>query len=169
MIRSKLDKEFLARHLFSIAVFAILGSWFGIDAFVRYPETPARELYATIEKAPPPESMSAADLEAFKAQKTSTQRILAALVLAAGAAASLHLAKTAMFRFEFDEEGFSAGGEKRAWRDVEKADFSKWDSKRIFKIEAKGLSATLDAWHHTGVEEAKTFCEKALSAGKETA
>ena len=152
-MKLKINKDFLKRHLFALAVFAVLGCWFGYDAFVRYPSTPARALYASIEKQDPPETMTEAQLESFKAQKASTQRILAILTLGAAAAVGLHLLAVAGFKFSFDDDGFVLGGRRFKWADIGKTDESKWELKRILVISGAGWSAKLDAWHHDGVKE----------------
>ena len=161
-----LNKEFLYRHLFALAVFACLGGWFGLDAFCRYPATPARDLYVAIDKAEPPEGMTQAQLEAFKAGKVRTQRVLAGLVLLAAVATGLHLAAVASQKFSFDDEGFAVGSRRVPWSAKTEADASRWESKRILRLRGDGWRTTLDAWHHNGVREfyAK-YCENNRSAG----
>ena len=156
-MKLKVNKEFLVRHLFAFAVFLALGGWFGYDAFVRYPATPARALYASIERSEAPEGMSDAALESFKAQKTSTQRLFATLTLLAAAAVGLHLLAMVGFKFTFDEDGFVHSGRRLKWSDVESVDESKWESKRVLAVSGKGWRVVLDAWHHEGV---KAFYEK---------
>ncbi len=149
----KINKEFLKRHLFALAVFLALGGWFAYDAFVRYPATPARALYASIERSEPPEVMTERALEDFKAQKTSTQRLFATLTLAAAALVALHLLCIAGFKFSFDDDGFVLSGRRMKWADVKRVDESKWNSKRILVIFGDDWRAKLDAWHHEGVTE----------------
>ena len=105
MTTLKLNREFLVRHLFALVVFAALGGWFGFDAFVRYQRTPAAALYESIENAPPPADMSQAKLDAFKAQKTKTQFVLAIVTLGAALLVALHLLSVAGFKFAFDDDG----------------------------------------------------------------
>ena len=66
----KLNREYALRHLFVVVLMVGLCGWFGYDGFVRYPATPAHDLYVAIEKSEPQTGL---DLEAFKAQKTKTQ------------------------------------------------------------------------------------------------
>ena len=139
MTTLKLNREFLVRHLFALVVFAALGGWFGFDAFVRSPRTPAAALYESIEKAPPPADMSQAKLDAFKAQKTKTQFVLAVVTLGAALLVALHLLSVAGFKF--------------AWGDVKNVDESLWEKKSVLRISGDGWGATLDAWHHVGVKE----------------
>jgi len=153
MTTLKLNREFLVRHLFALAVFAVLGGWFGFDAFVRYPRTPAAALYESIEKAPPPADMSQAKLDAFKAQKTKTQFVLAIVTLGAALLVALHLLSVAGFKFAFDDDGFVLRGKRFAWGDVKNVDESLWEKKSVLRISGDGWDATLDAWHHVGVKE----------------
>lgn len=148
-MRLKINREFLLRHLFAFAVFLALGGWFALDAFVRYPATDARALYAAIEKADPPEGF---DVESFKAQKTATQRIMAIAVLLAAAGVGLHLLAVAAFRFEYDDEGFTAGGRRYGYGDIARVDDSAWEKKRVMGVFAGERRIVLDAWHHNGVE-----------------
>lgn len=149
-MKLKINREFLLRHLFSLAVFAVLGGWFGFDAFVSYPRSDARALYVSIEKSEPGESV---DLEAFKAQKVRTQRLMASFALLAGFLVGLHLLSVAGFRFEFDDGGFSLGGKRFSYSDIKTLDKSKWDKKGILKVSGDGFEIRLDAWHHLGVKE----------------
>lgn len=153
MTALKLNREFLVRHLFALAVFAVLGGWFGFDAFVRYPRTPAAALYESIEKAPPPAEMGQAKLDAFKAQKTKTQYVLAVVTLNAALLVAIHLLVVAGFKFAYDDDGFVLQGKRFAWGDVRNVDESKWEKKSVLRISGDGWSATLDAWHHAGVKE----------------
>jgi len=152
-MKLRINREFLVRHLFALAVFASLCCWFGYDALVRYPSTSAHDLYVSIERSEPPEDMGQAALEAFKEQKTSTQRIFTALTALAAAAVGLHLLAVAGFRFSFDDDGFVLSGRRFAWKDIEGVDDSAWEKKRIVRISGAGWKATLDAWHHDGVKE----------------
>ena len=69
-MKLKLNGEYAGRHLFVTLLMVGLCGWFGYDGFVRYPATPAAELYKSIEGSDAPDGF---DLEAFKAQKTKTQ------------------------------------------------------------------------------------------------
>lgn len=157
MVKLKLNREFLLRHLFSLAVFLALGGWFAYDAFVKYPATPARDLYVAIEKSEPHESF---DLEAFKIQKTGTQRILAGAALLAAFCIGAHLFAVSRFTFEFDEGGFTVGSKRFSYGDIKNVDTSKWAKKSILVISGEGWKTSLDAWHHEGV---KDFYEKLTS------
>ena len=128
-----------------------LGCWFGYDGFVKYPNTPAAELYEQIEKSKPPEGFA---LEAFKRQKIKSQYGFTALCLVASALIGIHLASVAMFRFDHDETSFVWNGKKYALSDVKSVDRSQWKKKGIVKLElAYGVRVTLDAWHHLGVKD----------------
>ena len=153
MTALKLNREFLARHLFALVVFLVLGGWFGFDAFVRYPRTPAAALYESIEKAPPPADMGQAKLDGFKAQKTKTQVVLAAVTLGAALLVGIHLLAVAGFKFAYDDDGFVLSGKRFAWGDVRKVDESQWEKKRVLRVSGDGWNFTLDAWHHTGVKD----------------
>ncbi len=149
-MKLKINREFLLRHLFSLAVFLVLGGWFGVDAFVRYPRADARALYVSIEKSEPRDGF---DLEAFKAQKTQTQRILAAFALLAAAGVGIHLLCIARFKFEFDDDGFTLGPKRFSYPEIKDVDTSKWEKKGILSVSVEGLRFSLDAWHHSGVKE----------------
>lgn len=149
-MRLAVNKEFLVRHLFSLAVFLALCGWFGFDAFRRYPATPAKDLYFSIEKSEPPEGF---DLESFKAQKMQTQRILALLTLLASLGIGVHLIAVARFDFEFDDEGFSWNGRRFAYGEIRETDVSKWEKKNVLAIRGENWRILLDAWHHRGVRE----------------
>ena len=149
-MKLKINREFLLRHLFSLAVFVVLGGWFGFDAFVRYPRSDARALYVSIEKSEPREGF---DLEAFKIQKTQTQRILAAVALLAAAGVGIHLLGIARFNFEFDDDGFTLGAKRFSYSEIKDVDTSRWEKKGILSISGEGWRFHLDAWHHSGVKE----------------
>ena len=147
----KINTEFLYRHLGVCLLMFGLGCWFGYDGFVKYPKTPAAELYEQIEKAKPPEGFA---LEAFKCQKIKSQYGFTALCLVASALIGLHLASVAMFRFDHDETSFVWNGKKYALSDVKSVDRAQWKKKGIVKLElADGVRVTLDAWHHLGVKD----------------
>ena len=149
-MKSSLNREFAARHLFVAILMAVLCLWFGYDGFVAYPSTPAAELYEKIEGAPAPQGL---DLEAFKEQKTKTQYGFAALAFLASAVVGLRLLASARFRFEFDDGGFSVGGERFAYADVKSVDDRDWEKKGISRLDLGGRKVVLDAWHHAGVKE----------------
>ena len=152
-MKVSLNREYARNHLFVTVLMAALGCWFAYDGLVKYPSTPARELYASIEKSEPPESMTDAALENFKSQKTKTQYGFAALAFAASAVVGLRLLASARFRFEFDDDGFTAGGERFGYADVKSVDDRDWEKKGITRIDLGGRRVTLDAWHHVGVKE----------------
>lgn len=157
-MKTKLNREFLARHLFVTVLMLALGAWFGYDGFVRYPSTPAHDLYVSIEKSEPPVG---ADLEAFKAQKTKTQHGLMALAILAGIAVGAHLFAVSRFSLSFDDDGFEIGGRRFAYADVKSIDDSAWKKKGISVIACGGGKVKLDSWHHTGVKE---FHERLLKS-----
>ena len=149
-----LNREYARNHLFVTVLAAGMGIWFGYDGLVKYPATPARELYFSIEKAEPPEGMTPAALEEFKAQKTRTQHGFALFSLVAAAVVGLRLLKSARFRFEFDDDGFTDSSGRHGWRDVTRIDDRDWEKKGITRLAmADGRRVVLDAWHHTGVKE----------------
>ncbi len=151
-----LNREFLVRHLFAALVFIGLGCWFGYDAVVRYPQTPAAELYLSIEGADAvlkPE----AELEAFKAQKISMQKVFALVGLLAGGLVGLHLFLVSRFAFAYDDAGFTCGGKTRSYDDITSVDEKDWAKKGILRLIGTDWKVTLDAWHHTDV---KAFHEK---------
>ena len=155
MKRLTLNREFAVRHLGVAALMLGLFLWFGYDGLVKYPSTPAAELYRTIEGSDAPEGF---DLDAFKRQKTQTQYGFAALALLAALVVGGHVAWLARFRFEYDDDGFSAGGRpRRAFADVKSADWSKWEKKGIVRMDG----VTLDSWHHEGVKEVASILERA--------
>ena len=153
MKKIELNREYAMRHLLAAAVFVALGCWFGYDGFVRSPAADAAALYESIEKAPPPADMSQAKLDAFKAQKTKTQFVLAIVTLGAALLVALHLLSVAGFKFAFDDDGFVLRGKRFAWSDVKNVDESLWEKKSVLRISGDGWGATLDAWHHVGVKE----------------
>ena len=155
------NREFLVRHLFACLVFLALGGWFGYDAFVRYPATPAQDLYLSIEGAGAPLKPQA-ELEAFKAQKVGMQRLFAFAGLLAGAFVGLHLLSVVRFSFSFDDAGFTCGGVRHGYDAVESLDTSAWEKKNVVKIVGKDFKITLDGWHHQGV---KDFFEKMQKRG----
>jgi len=155
-----INKEFLRRHLFVVLVFTGMGAWFGYDGFVRYPSLPPAELYKSIETTEPPASMSAEKLEAFKSQKTASQRGFCTILMLAGIAVGLHLLAVSRLRFAFDDGGFAWNGKRYAFGDIKSVDRTKWAKKGILKLVLLDGTVTLDGWHHTGVNE----FEKLLAA-----
>ena len=160
MKRLTLNREFAVRHLGVAALMLGLFGWFGYDAAVRYPATPAAELYRAIEGSDAPAGF---DLDAFKRQKTQAQYGFAVLALLVALAVGGHVAWLARFRFEYDDDGFSVGGgPRRAFADVKAVDWSAWTKKGIVRMDG----VTLDSWHHEGVKEVAAILEK---AGKDPA
>ena len=146
-----LNKEYARRHLFVTVVMAALGLWFGYDGFIRYPKTPAADLYRSIEGSDAPAGF---DLESFKKQKTQTQYGFTALSLLAALVVGLRLYGASKFDFEFDETGFTFNGRRYADADIAEIDRKRWKSKSILALRLKdGEKVVLDAWHHTGVKD----------------
>ena len=123
-----------------------LGCWFGYDGFVRYPATPAAELYRSIEGSDAPENF---DLEAFKAQKTKTQHSFAVLAFLVSLVVGTNLYRSFRFQFAFDDEGYVYKGARHRYGDIKKVDWSLWKKKGIVKVDG----ITLDSWHHVGVKD----------------
>ena len=169
-MKTSINKEYAARHLFACLTMAGLFAWFAYDGFVKYPATPAEELYAQIEKSAPPESMSKEALETFKSQKTKSQISFAAVCLLISAVVGLRLFSASRFSLEFDDDGFSCGGERFSYGDIKSIDDSMWKKKNVLKVDVardgKSRTFVLDAWHHLGVKE---FFGKASEKTKENA
>jgi len=146
MTRLTLNREFAVRHVGVALLMLGLSCWFGYDGFVRYPATPAAELYKTIEGRDAPDGI---DLEAFKDQKTKTQYGFTLLTFLAALLIGGHVWLLSMFDFAFDETGFVYRGKRFAYGDVKTVDRRQWEKKGIVKV--NGI--TLDAWHHAGVKE----------------
>ena len=150
-MKLKLNREYALRHVFSAVVMAALGLWFGFDGVVRYPATPAAELYRSIEKSEPPPGF---DLDGFKRQKIQSQYGFSAIALLAALVVGLRLLKEKKFSFEFDESGFTARGKRFSREDIAEIDESEWTTKSKLHVRLKsGGKITLDAWHHTGVKD----------------
>jgi len=145
-----LNREYAMRHLFVTLLMIGLGGWFGYDGFVRYPATPAAELYKSIEGSDAPEGF---DLEAFKVQKTKTQYGFTILAFFVALVVGSRLHKSYAFDFSFDDEGFVYRGRRHTYDAVKKVDRSQWEKKGILVVDG----ITLDSWHHIGVKE---FAEK---------
>ena len=145
-MKLKINSEYATRHLFVTLLMIGLGGWFGYDGFVRYPATPAADLYRSIEGSDAPAGFN---LEAFKDQKTKTQYGFTFLCFLAALVVGTRLCRSYAFRFEFDDEGFVSDGKRRAFADIKRIDRSKWESKGIIKVDG----IVLDSWHHLGVKE----------------
>ena len=145
-----LNREFATRHVGVALLMLGLSCWFGYDGFVRYPATPAAELYRSIEGSDAPAGFN---LEAFKVQKTQTQYGFTFLTLLASLVIGGHVWLLSKFRFEYDDESYTFAGRRVAIRDIKSVDRSQWEKKGIIRVD--GIK--LDAWHHAGVKE---FVEK---------
>ena len=145
-----LNREFATRHVGVALLMLGLSCWFGYDGFVRYPATPAADLYRSIEGSDAPAGFN---LEAFKVQKTQTQYGFTLLTFLAALVIGGHVWLLSKFRFEFDDESYTFAGKRVAIKDVKSVDRSQWEKKGIVKVD--GIK--LDAWHHVGVKE---FVEK---------
>ena len=145
-----LNREFATRHVGVALLMLGLSCWFGYDGFVRYPATPAAELYRSIEGNDAPEGFN---LEAFKVQKTQTQYGFTFLTLLASLVIGGHVWLLSKFRFEYDDESYTFAGRRVAIKDIKSVDRSQWEKKGIIRVD--GIK--LDAWHHAGVKE---FVEK---------
>ena len=150
MTRLKLNPEYAKRHLFVTLLMIGLGCWFGYDGFVRYPATPAAELYKSIEGSDAPEGF---DLEGFKRQKIGTQYGFTLLAFFAAAVVGSRLMRNRRFNFAFTDECYVFRGRRHPLSSVKTVDRSRWEKKGIVKVDG----ITLDAWHHLGVKE---FVEK---------
>lgn len=152
-MKLKLNREYAMRHLFVTLLLVALGGYFGYDGLVGYPSKPAADLYEEIEHSKPPETLTTADLEAFKQMKVRRQFEFCGLCLVGALVIGLRLLKSARFRFEFDDDGFVFGGRRFAYSEIKQVDRSAWEKKGIVVV--NGIK--LDAWHHQGVRE---FVEK---------
>lgn len=150
MTRLKLNPEYAKRHLFVTLLMIGLGCWFGYDGFVRYPATPAAELYRSIEGSDAPGGF---DLEAFKKQKIGTQYGFTILAFFAAAVVGSRLMRSRRFKFGYTDDCYIYRGRRHPLSSIKKVDRSKWGKKGIVKVDG----ITLDAWHHLGVKE---FVEK---------
>ena len=141
-----LNREYALRHLFVTLLMTCLGGWFGYDGFVRYPATPAAELYRSIEGGDAPAGL---DLEAFKEQKTKTQYGFTILSLLAALVVGSRLYQAHAFSFEFDDEGFVYRGRRRSYAAIKQIDRSAWVKRGILRVDG----IVLDSWPHIGVKE----------------
>lgn len=161
-MKLSLNKEYAVRHLGVAVLFLGLAGWFGYDGLVGYPSQTAHDIYVSIEKSEPPEGT---DLEGFKAQKIKAQYGFAAIFAAISLVVGLRLWRSWKSTLEWDDEkmlGSLTGGKPLAFADVERVDERRWANKGILVLHADdGRRVTLDAWHHTGVEDlAKRFLGK---------
>ena len=154
MKRLTLNREFATRHVGVALLMLGLSCWFGYDGFVRYPATPAADLYRSIEGSDAPAGFN---LEAFKTQKTQTQYGFTFLTLLAAVVIGGHVWLLSKFRFEFDDESYVFCGKRVLIKDIKTVDRSKWEKKGIVKVD--GIK--LDAWHHAGVKEFEELVRKA--------
>ena len=150
MTRLKLNPEYAKRHLFVTLLMVGLGCWFGYDGFVRYPATPAAELYRSIEKSDAPEDY---DLEAFKKQKIGTQYGFMILAFFSAAVVGSRLMRNRRFKFGYTDDFYVYHGRRHPISEIKTVDRSKWEKKGIIGIDG----IWLDSWHHLGVKE---FVEK---------
>lgn len=141
-----INREYALRHLFVTLLMLALGCWFGYDGHIRYPATPAAELYREIEGSDAPEGY---DLAAFKKQKTQTQYGFEILAFFVACVVGSRLLASARFDFSFDEKGYVCRGRRHRYSAIRKVDRSKWESKGILRFNR----IVLDAWHHVGVKE----------------
>jgi len=153
MTKLTINKEFLRRHLFVVLLLGGMGLWFGYDGFVTYPALAPAALYEKIETTPPPPEMAPAKLEAFKAQKIATQHGLCFALLAVTLIVGIHLVFVSRLDFAFDDAGFTWRGKRYAFADIKSVDRAKWEKKGILRLTLPDGKVTLDAWHHTGVNE----------------
>ncbi len=161
-MKLSLNKEYAVRHLGVAVLFLGLAGWFGYDGLVGYPSQTPHDIYVSIEKSEPPADM---DLEGFKAQKIKAQYGFAAVFAAIALVVGLRLWKSWKSTLEWDDEkmcGTLTKGRALAFGDVEHVDERRWAKKGILVLVADdGRRVTLDAWHHTGVEDlAKRFLGK---------
>ncbi|MBO7482261.1 MAG: hypothetical protein J6U17_00045 [Kiritimatiellae bacterium] len=157
-MKLSLNREYFRNHLFVTVLMAAMSAWFAYDGFVRYPSLDAAALYEKIEGAAPGEGWTQANLEAFKRQKIKTQHGFALLALLASAVVGLRLLKSARFSFEFDDDGFTVGGERRQYSDIKSIDDRDWERKGIMRLDLGGRTVVLDGWHHKGVRDFRAKC-----------
>lgn len=145
------NREFAIRYLGVAALMLGLAGWFGYDGFIRYPATPAADLFAEAHQgAAAPDEATAVR---FKETAVPRQKQFMVLAMIAALLIGGRVAKARRFDFSFDETGFTAGGERHEFAAVKDIDRSKWDKKGIISFSADGRRFKLDAWLHAGVEE----------------
>ena len=158
MTRLKLNPEYAKRHLFVTLLMVVLGGWFGYDGFIRYPATPAAELYRSIEGSEAPEDY---DLEGFKQQKMGTQYGFMILAFFAAAVVGSRLMRSRRFKFGYTDDCYVYRGRRHPLSKIKKIDRSKWEKKGVVKVDG----IVLDSWHHLGVKEFVERLDSALSSG----
>lgn len=164
----KINKEYLLRHLFFIAVMFGVSLWFSYDGFISYPSMTPAQLYVQIEGSEPV-NFTNGQLEAFKAQKINSQYGFAFVTFFAAMIVGLRLWKAHRWSFAYDDDGFDFGDRHYAWSDVQKLNDAPWQKKRCFSIVADGKKLYFDAWHHVGVEQVHSKISSLLNkAGKES-
>ena len=134
MKRLRLNREFAIRHIGVALLMLGLSGWFAYDGYVAYPQHDdewfeQRHLHK--------------DNAIHRQREFMVLAFIAAVIIAG------HVATVARLDFEYDDEGFVCGGERRSFADVKSVDWSKWEKKGIVKVDG----IVLDAWHHTGVRE----------------
>ena len=156
-MKLKLNREFAARHLFVTALLVAMGCWFAYDGYVTYPSLSPEALYERIEHSQPPSHEAAVKVydNAIPRQKQFMGLCLVgALIVGFG------VFRAWRFSFEYDDAGFVWKGHRMTAADIKSVDDSQWKKKGILKLDTKFGHITLDAWHHTGVEE---FREKKIA------
>ena len=146
MTKLVLNREFAVRHLGVALLMLGLSGWFAYDGYVAYPERDD----AWFEQR-----------HLVKENATRRQREFMVLALVAALVVAGHVALVARLDFEYDEDGFVCGGERRRFADVRSVDWSKWEKKGIVKV----CGITLDAWHHEGVRDAASRLPLARAGG----
>lgn len=134
MKRLVLNREFAARHLGVALLMLGLSGWFAYDGYVAYPQRDEAWF----------EQQHLRRESAIRRQREFMVLALVAALVIAG-----HVAFVARLDFEYDDDGFSCGGERRRFSDVKSIDWSKWEKKGIVKVDG----IVLDAWHHAGVRD----------------
>lgn len=147
----QLNREFAQRHLGVAVLFLGLCGWFAYDGLIGYPRMDRETFKEKILHG------KQGDFETLKNQAIARQYqfaglcALAAIIIAAGV---LRCKRQTLAWDDAQMNGTLTGGRPLAFADVERLDEGKWKSKNILKVHAKdGRVVTLDAWHHTGVQE----------------
>ncbi len=153
-MKLQLNREFATRHLGVAALMLALSLWFAYDGFIAYPATSGHDLYVKIEKSEPPAGF---DLEAFKTQKIQTQYGFTLFTLLVSGIIAAGVLRNHRRTLEWDDErmtGTLTQNKPLAFAEIKTVDTRRWDNKGILVLHAQdGRRVTLDAWHHTGVEE----------------